>query len=330
MIRYRFDAADLLHVRFALHPLGELLWAAAALDDPADASVHLPWMHRAEARLGGLDRELLGALGSSGPDGYGVDFPAPPPRTPLPDLDAELQRVAATAPAHVRREIERRWPAGDVPAVVRPLLDRPRRALPRLAALMREFWDRALAPEWPAIRTCLEADIAHRTRHLAAHGVAAVFGDLHRDVAWAGGELRVTREHEMTVELAGRGVLLVPAVFTWPRTFCLFDDPWQPTLLYPPIGVGDLWAPRAAAPDAAAALAPLLGARRAVVLDALALPASTLELSRRLGLPASSVSEHLAVLRDAGLVHGSRDGREVRYARTAAGDTLVAAPAAGP
>jgi DNA-binding transcriptional ArsR family regulator len=326
MLRFRFDPDDLLHVRFALHPLGELLWSAAALADPSAGSIHLPWMRRARERLGDLDWQLLAQLGVSGAHGYGVDFLAPPPSTPLPDLDAELARVAATDPAQVRHELELRWPDGELPAAVRPLQRRPARGLQTLARMMRAYWERALAPEWPAIRACAEADIARRTRHLAERGVGAVFHDLHHEVSWQAGELQFARRIEATVQLGGRGLLLIPAVFTWPRTFCLFDEPWQPTVLYPPHGVGTLWAPQAPAAGSAAALAPLLGARRAGILAALDAPASTTELARRLELPASSVSEHLAVLRAAGLVHPGRDRRHVRYARTAAGDALLAAP----
>ena len=42
-----------------------------------------------------------------------------------------------------------------------------------------------------------------------------------------------------------------------------------------------------------------------------------------LGLTAGGVSQHLGVLRDAGLVCGRRVGRSVLYLRSAEGDTLV-------
>ncbi|HEX6391325.1 MAG TPA: DUF5937 family protein, partial [Solirubrobacteraceae bacterium] len=257
-----------------------------------------------------------------GDNGYGVDFPARPPTTPLPDLDAELEHVAATPGAQVRRELALRWPDGDVPEVVQPLQADPRRGLRALTALMREYWERALAPDWAAIRALAEADIARRSRHLAERGVRAVFDDLHHEVSWHGDELRFVRRYDDSVELGGRGVLLVPAVFAWPRTFAMYDPPWQPTLLYPPRGIGDLWAPSPGA-GAGDGLAPLLGARRAAILAALDAPASTSELAQRMRLPVSSVSEHLGVLRGAGLVQPGRDGRHVRYARTDLGDRLV-------
>ena len=50
--------------------------------------------------------------------------------------------------------------------------------------------------------------------------------------------------------------------------------------------------------------------------------------ARSLGISAASVSQHLAVLRDAGLVRGHRVGRTVLYIRTPQGDELVEGPRA--
>jgi DNA-binding transcriptional ArsR family regulator len=106
--------------------------------------------------------------------------------------------------------------------------------------------------------------------------------------------------------------------------WAMLDPPWQPAIVYAPRGLGTLWepgdGPRSTALDA------LLGARRARILSALGAPASTTELAARLGASAAGVSEHLAVLRRAGLVTSARAGRAVRYVRTEAGDALLRAP----
>ena len=102
----------------------------------------------------------------------------------------------------------------------------------------------------------------------------------------------------------------------------MIDPPWQPAVVYAPRGVATLWEPAERAPDA---LADLLGRRRALLLTTLAHPATTQELALRHTASPAAVSEHLAVLRRAGLIAGRREGRAVRYARTAAGDALVAA-----
>lgn len=144
---------------------------------------------------------------------------------------------------------------------------------------------------------------------------------------WRDGALEVERVHEQEVELDGRGLLLVPVAFAWPGAYAMTDPPWQPALIYTPRGVGDLWAPPAASDDA---LDALIGARRAAILRALAVPSATTELARRLGASPAGVSQHLSVLRHAGLVHPDRQGRHVRYARTAAGEALLRAPTGGP
>ena len=76
----------------------------------------------------------------------------------------------------------------------------------------------------------------------------------------------------------------------------MIDPPWQPAVVYAPRGVATLWEPAEHAPDA---LADLLGRRRAAILAAL--PATTQELARRHAASPAGVSEHLAVLRRAGL-----------------------------
>lgn len=331
MIAYRFGRDDLLRTRFAVSPLFELAASVRVLRDPGAHSVHLPWVREARARLAGLDYALLDALHPNTP--YGPDFLAPPPRTPLPDVEEELDRVRATPPDRVRLEVGWTFEGRRPPAIVRPLLDDPAAVLPALVDLMGEYWERAIAPWWDAVRAVLEADIRQRARHLAGGGALELFAGLHPDVRWHDGALLVERNVEADVELAGRGLQLVPAAFGWPRVGAMFDPPWQPALIYPPRGVGDLWAREAAGDDASgrgrAALGDLLGRRRAGILMALAAEATTTELARRLAASPAGVSEHLGVLRRAGLVRARRDGRSVLYSRTVAGDVLTA-PSSSP
>lgn len=330
MIRFRFGAEDLLRTRFAVSPLFELAASVGVLKDPGAHSMHLPWVRRARRALAGLDLGLLEALGP-GEHGYAPDFTSPPPRSPIPDVEAELARVLATDPARVATELGWRFEGERVPAIVQPLLDDPSTGLERLVELMRTYWQVAIEPWWPAIRATLDADIRHRARRLTEAGPLAVFEDLHPDVGWHEDTLTVERMYEADVELAGRGLLLIPCVFQWPRVGAMFDPPWQPSLLYAPRGIALLWEPpEAGDAPAADALGPLLGERRARILLALREPASTTELAARLEASAAGISEHLRVLSRAGLIQGRRDGRSVRYARTSAGDALAGSATAPP
>lgn len=330
MIRYRFSSDDLLRTRFAISPLCEVCWSTNPLQRPERHALHAPWVRRAQDRLAGLDGlDLLIELTvSSG--GYNPDFVSPPPVTPVGNLREELARVRATPHERVREEIGWRYAEAKTapPSVVQALLDDVQPGLDALTDTIGQYFDRAIAPWWPEMRRVLEDDISHRAERLTSGGTGDVFADLHPDITWRDGTLEVRRRHDATVALGGRGLLLVPAVFAWPEAFTLIDEPWQPTVVYTPRGVGDLWAPRA--PRDGRALAALLGDRRAQLLTALDRPATTSELAGSLGLPASSVSEHIGVLRDAGLVRSRRSGRLIHHARTTAGDVLVegAAPSA--
>ena len=322
MIRFRFGHEDLVRTRFAISPLFDLVWSTDALRDPAAHSLHLPWIRTARERLEGFDYELLSALGTSaGPGGYVPDFISPPPTTPLGDLEDELARVRATPHDRVALEVRWRFEGKPLPAAVRPLLDDPERGLQELPRVMAGYFERVIAPWWPEIRATLEADILHRARRLTAGGAIEVFEDLHPQVRWREGVLEVERPYEQDVDLRGEGLLLVPAVFAWPRVFAMTDAPWQPGLVYTPRGVGGLWAPDEDGDRAA--LDALLGRRRAEILARLGSPAATADLAALLDASPAGVNEHLGVLRRAGLVRAARDGRRVLYERTAMGEALL-------
>lgn len=78
-------------------------------------------------------------------------------------------------------------------------------------------------------------------------------------------------------------------------------------------------------PPASDALVRLVGARRAELLGRLSSPTSTTALVSVTGWSAGSVSEHLGVLADNGLVAKRRVGRTVLYWRTEHGKRLLCA-----
>src|SRR5688500_10874337 len=321
MIRYRFGSKDLLRTRFAITPVFELIGAFYALRNPRRYSVHRPCVEWARPRLAHLDLRLLDvATPVGGP--YWPVFCGPPPSVPRAEIDGELSRVSATPPERVAAEIARSYPAG-VPATGRPFIDDPAGARDRLVDEMRAFWEIALAPWWGVIADLLESEVAWRARRLATVGPQAAFAGLHETVRWQGSTLSVspTAKAGEDIELAGRGLLLIPAAFTWPSVWPRTDPPWEPALVYPPPGVADLWT---ADEPPSGALETLIGRRRARILLALERPTPTLELAARIGSSPGGASDHLRVLREAGLVTARREGRWVVYARTLLGDSLCA------
>ncbi|WP_086827561.1 DUF5937 family protein [Streptomyces sp. NRRL B-24572] len=316
----RFGEADPLRIRFAISPLWETHSAVRVLARPAKQGYHLPWMRR----IAGAARELdLGPLQLLMPlRGHSPDFLYPPPLGPAAAFEDEIAAVRETDPALVLDDFERALAetpgAADTPEGRRLLAD-PAGAVLRLADLLRAAYEALIAPEWPRLRALLEADVAYHSRRLAEGGFERLLGELHPAFDWAAetATLRVDYPGEHDRPLDGQGLVLMPSVFTWPDVVSGFDPPWQPTVVYPARGIGGLWSePRDRTPEA---LARLLGPVRADVLCALAEPMGTTALAHLLGRAPSSVSAHLAVLRDAGLLTSRRYGHQVLYERTPLG-----------
>ncbi|WP_372411256.1 DUF5937 family protein [Streptomyces luteireticuli] len=327
MIEVEFGLEDVARTRFALSPLWEVVASVRVLKGADEQGLHHPWAERVRPRLAAADADLaplfdLVPVPARSPwSGRVPGFICPAPATPLPSLAVELEAVKATPPVllHTTAEVP--------PARMAALRADPRRELGRLAEAIEAYWELALAPYWPRVLTLLENDIRYRAGRLVEGGAQHLFADLDPQVCWADGTLHLEHRtfHGMR-RLDGRGLLLVPSAFVWPRVFSVLNEPWQPSLRYPPRGVGTLWHTRPA--PVSEALAGVVGRSRAAILAQLAAPASTTDLAHRTGLTPGGVSQHLAALRAAGLVGAHRAGRHVLYARTRAGETLVTAAGA--
>ncbi|WP_328433089.1 ArsR/SmtB family transcription factor [Streptomyces sp. NBC_00425] len=328
MIEIEFAMEDVARTRFAISPLWEVVASVRVLKGADSHGLHRTWADQVRPRLAaaGLDLSPLFDLVPM-PErlpwaGRIPAFICPPPTTPLPSLDIELATVRAMPPAllHTTAEVPE--------ARMAALRGNPAAELARLTETIEAYWELALAPYWSRILTLLEGDIRYRAGRLVAGGAQHLFTDLDPQVHWARGTLHL--EHR-TVRgarrLDGRGLLLVPSAFVWPRVFSVLNEPWQPSLRYPPRAVGTLWHTRpATVPNA---LAGVLGRSRAMILTELTAPASTTELARRTGLTPGGTSQHLTALRNAGLVSAHRAGRQVLYARTQAGQTVMKAAESG-
>ncbi|MFK4101100.1 helix-turn-helix domain-containing protein [Streptomyces sp. NPDC019531] len=234
---------------------------------------------------------------------------------------ASTGNPASTATPATPTTTERTLP----PVVARGLTD-PAAFLTRIADALDAYWHTCLAPDWwPRAQSILEADLAHRGRVSAERGTGAMLSDLCHRLNWTGSHLRLSTRDFYTqapwadTSIAGRGLVLLPSLFARGAQ-PLIDPARPPTLIYPARGSALL--SEEAPPITDDALARLLGRPRARILDLLAEPASTTELARRLDVTPGAVSQHLAVLYDAGLLSRTRNGRVVRYARTRLGDEL--------
>ncbi|MEU1045698.1 DUF5937 family protein [Streptomyces sp. NPDC005897] len=321
--RLHFDEDDYLNCRFAHSPLWETQAVAHLLKRPDRQAYQRPWLRRTRRQAAAMDLTPLWLLMPQ--RGLTPGWLCPPPASPAATFEEEIALVRAADPGAARKDALRSLrttPGAAAAARDRGWLRSPARMVREVSDALEQIWTRLVEPDWPRLRALLEADIAFRTRQLAEHGLGELLPGISDHCAWQPGTLTVQGRADCERHLGGQGLVLMPSVFIWPHVIGTFEPPWQPTLAYPARGIVSLWAEPAV--QAGAALTRLLGRGRAAILAALDTPSSTTGLARRLDLAPSSVSSHLSVLRDAGLLTARRHGRHVLYERTGLGDTLTA------
>ncbi|MEV0532345.1 ArsR family transcriptional regulator [Kitasatospora sp. NPDC050463] len=319
----RFGVHDIVNIRFAISPLWETVASLRAVADPGRHVVHLPWIRRALAlrqdrgltvRTAPLSALLL-PLHDDGPA-----FLTPSPRCPLAEIEEELAILLATPAEEVRAGLGAACPVQPRSPFGRRIAEDPERALPELADAVHAWWLAAVKPHWPRIRAVLEADIAHRTRQLAEDGIQQVLGGLHPSLHWAGDRLVSPDLPAAGLDLGGAGITLTPSAFAGRFHLLPGHRSCPPGAVYPSRALGVLWERRESAGDG---LARLLGRSRAQLLACTSSPTTTTQLAARTGLSLGAVSQHLAVLRDAGLVTSHRYRREVNYTVSDLGTALL-------
>ena len=233
-------------------------------------------------------------------------------------IEQDLAAVRAADPAVVRAEIAELEALRRPSAAVQGVLDDPAVA-DRVADALGLAWSALLEPEWPRLLAVLQRDVRHRGERLIESGWAAAVEGMHPSLAWRDGAIEVDRPEDAEEVLGGRGLMLVPSVFSGPGLALGWERPWRPMIVYPCRGTGIV----EEAPAARDPLAPLLGTTRAGLLVLLADAGTTTQLAAATGASLGATGDHLRVLLDAGLVARTRSGRSVVYRRTPLGDALA-------
>jgi DNA-binding transcriptional ArsR family regulator len=321
-IELTLSAADARRVRFAISPLGEttrLLRALVRAETLAPGPTRawfVPGESEVEQLLASCDLRPLWTL---------LRSPHPPPFLfPVPTvfaagIDTELAVVRATAPQHVEAEIERAL-EGDPGAAVGFERLPAGAAAGLLAYLLGRAFAALVAPRWPRLRDVFEHDVMQRARLLAERGVEAVLAELAPRARLAHDAVLIGAGRHAAPDADRRGLVLTPSAFIAPDAAVLVEGS-PPALVYPTRGLGCASA-NGGADDAA--LAKLIGATRARILELVGEPRHTTGLARRLELSPGNVADHLKVLYAAGLVRRTRVGRSVMYSRTELGSAMLA------
>jgi DNA-binding transcriptional ArsR family regulator len=177
--------------------------------------------------------------------------------------------------------------------------------------------DAIIAPIWPRLEGVLQGDVERRGRRLVEAGRPRVLAELHPDVSFQNPQIEAGG---VRVDIGDGDLVLVPSAFIWPNVY-LRDSPKRLALCYPAHGFGSLWEGVNASTQPA--LARLLGSTRARLLRELERPSTVSELAARLGVTVGAVSQHLGVLRAAGLAVSRREGRQMVSLRAGLGLALI-------
>ncbi|MCE0510144.1 helix-turn-helix domain-containing protein [Microbacterium sp. KKR3/1] len=322
-VEFHLTPGDVEAVRFGISPGHELAHAVRVLRRPAAHPLQWGWLRAVRDRLPRDDFALLTTV--IGDDGYLPDFLTTAPRWDLtPEVELEELRGAPLEPMRVDFGKMVVRSTGARRQALREMQDHPERARGLIADACAAVWDAALAPVWPQLERLLRADIAVRTRAIASTGIAGMAGDLHPQVTWGAGAVRVSlRRHSEQVDCRGSGLVLVPSVMSSWGCMVLTEPPAQPTLFYPARGVTAGWARNAT--DITDALGALLGPARAGILLRAGTARTTSQVAQEADLAISTASHHLAVLRGAGLIASERDGLRMQHLRTPLGEAMVGA-----
>ncbi|MCX5196148.1 winged helix-turn-helix domain-containing protein [Streptomyces sp. NBC_00249] len=310
-----FTAEDLLGVTFARepYPLVELGTALVAWQRTDEAAVYGRWRSRLTRELPDRVRPLLDLLR---PDGDNPPFAEPF----VTDVEEGLLAVRAARSTLTREELERAVSrARGSGSWLRALWRQDAAAWDQLEAALRAGHAAAVAPHWARIRQSFQADVAWRSRLMAAHGIKAVLASTHPRARWSGTTFEVDLPPDYEVRLDGSGLQLLPTVFGTGRPMLADHGGGRPVLIYPALTPF----PLAAEGPADGALDALLGRTRAAVLQRLTAQRTTSELARDLDISLPSVSEHTRTLRAAGLITTERDGKAVLHSATGLGVDLL-------
>ena len=314
METFDYGTGDLDRVRFVVSPLGHLIHGVHDGPCSRQSPWRQRWWPRARRQVSLGSAKLVPLINRAHPDAPAfLPLAIAGDGAAAPTFEQELDQLRATPP-HL---LGYRLAAGSGPApgrtddadrLIRGLRNQEDASLRAVVDGLLALYRATLMPDWPTIAERLQRDISVRRRQIQQHGTLAMLTNLHSDITW---------RPRTTPGAPDRDLILAPCLFGQQRAHGGPGADGTQVVIYPTADLDDAHT----APEDH--LAALLGAGRAAVLRSLRTPASTSGLARRLGISAPTASTHAALLRNAGLVTTTRDGKSVRHELTAVGQQLV-------
>ncbi len=329
MIALNVTDADIMKMRFAFSPMVEAVTSFHMLNHSKHPSQYLQWIDEANRAL--HDVKLPYMVEMIAKRSHIPDFLTPTPTAPMIDLEEELRRLCETPATIIEDHIRLMIDYEGESELLMYALAHPYEAVCALVEEIRTYWERTLAHHWVRLTAILENDILYRAREQALYGAEQMLNGLHPRLSYDDGALYIEKSYkngivsctptEYAFDITGRGLQIVPMIFSFPKLFWQVGETYQPMVIYGARGTG-LW--HYAEPDNPdEALQVTLGIGRSKVFYALTTPRSTSELAYLLEITAGAVSQHLSKLNQAGLVESSRSGKRVFYRLSQRGQKLI-------
>ncbi|MEX3099573.1 transcriptional regulator [Streptomyces sp. V2] len=321
MLRIHMTAADLGRVRLARAPA--LMWETALsvqwLTERPTGPAGAHWFGAVAARLPSATG-LLGHL--IPPRGYFPDFLTP--YGAAADLPDALEPVLRTPPARIREDLALLPARSRSSFGVRTLATGD---VHHLAHAVHRYHRVAVHPFRAAMHDSVAREHARAADLMTNGGTETLLSSLSPHLRWRPPVLEVAYPTDRELRLDGRGLLLVPSYFCHSLPITLVRQDATPVLVHPvslrthPTALGH-----------SQPLTDLLGRSRAAVLQAAAHGGNTTQLADEADVLISSASQHLAVLRRAGLISSRRQANAVVHRVTPLGADLLggARPVAPP
>ncbi len=329
MMRVHFTAEDLARVRlWVMGPVAETQWVLRILQQSPEAALFSGWRTQALRRspvyagalahfltpLKGGAADLFTMLGRVRTVEEGVDVLL---HLPTGRLHSEFRDIP---------DIARR-----IPKWLQPMVSGDISMRQRFAMSLTECYNAFIGQDWPRIHAHLAAECTAGARLVAEGGVEELLSNLHSHLRWNSPvlEMPLYRPYvfDADLHLEGRGLILAPSLFcpSEPQLFFPVDSDGAVVLTYPASREPQAIAAIFARPDRSSveALGDLLGRTRAALLEELDSPTNTTMLAKRLGVSAAAVSQHIGVLRHAGLVVSMRERNSVWHSRTPLSSALL-------
>jgi DNA-binding transcriptional ArsR family regulator len=329
MIEVKLTVDTLGQTRFGYSPLAEVACSIRALGMTQVDHLLQPWLHDVRNRLKSVDLELLLAVQ---PAGFVTpDFLYPWSPDPKVTIEQQLAVLAELPIERLRDDLELVWAGNRMPTSLTQLRDAG--ASRYLAEVIWRYWTIAVEPYWPRIRSVIDDDVSYRAGRVLTGGLYDLLSNLHPEVTLGEHALLINKPHHANATYTRPELTLVPSVFVWPNLRFGEDSAGKFDIMFPARGVGRVWegmSDQQSTGSADDALRALLGRTRATILARLVLPMTTTQLASDLHQSPGTISAHLSVLRESGLLTSWRSGRKVLYRQTPLATSIIAGQVHGP